>query len=170
MNNKSDFLEPIQQEYLGIPFRTERSLVDEILRQDIYNQETILDQNGTYRQIEVIIAEPDSALEAKDKSATVTVPFDAVLVDVHAFVSTASTSGVVEVSLEDKNGHDILAGWITIDANQNGSETAANQPIADPLYNTLLRYDQISINVDSIGTGATGLVVQMYFVVSKFYY
>ena len=170
MNNKEDFLQPIQQEYLGIPFRTERSLVDEILRQDIYNQETILDENGTYRQIEVIVVAPATALETGDEKATITVPFDAVLVDAHAFVSTPSTSGAVEVSLSDKNGNDILAGWISIDANENGSETAANQPIPDPRYNIFTRYDQISLNVDSIGSGSAGLVVQMYFVVSNFYY
>jgi len=170
MNNREDFLEPVQQEYLGIPPRTERSLVDEILRQDIYNQETVLDQNGTYRQIEVILVEPATAIATGDAIATITVPFDAILVDAHAFVSTASTSGRVEISLADKNGQDVLAGWISIDANENGSETALNQPIADPRYNTFARYDQISINVDSIGTDTTGLVVQMYFVVSKFYF
>ena len=170
MNNINDFLEPVQQEYLGIPIRTERSLVDEILRQDIYNQDTVTDPNATYRQIEVIVYEPSTDLETGDNKVTITIPFDGRLVAAQAFVTTASTSGVVEVSLEDKNANDILAGWLTVDANEFGSENAVNQPVVDSRYNSFVRYDQIKVNLDSIGTGTQGLVIQLYFIVDKFYY
>lgn len=170
MNNRKDFLKPVEVEYLGIPIREERKIVDEFVRQDIFNQETVTDPNGTYRQIEAIVADPSTALTTGDNKVTITVPFDATLVAVHAFVSTASTSGSVEVSLQDKNNQEVLAGWIRIDANENGSETSANQPLVDPRYNKFRRYDRIKVNVDSIGTGSQGLVVQLYFVVNKFYY
>ena len=159
---------PPVQEYLGIPFRVERSLVDEILRQDIYNQETTIDPNGTYRQIEVIAVDPSTALTVGDNKVTVTVPFDGTLVDIHAFVTTASTSGVVDVTLADKNNHDL--GYLVIGANQNGTEESSGQAVIDPQYKEFLRYDRIKVNVDGIGTGSYGLVIQLYFVVDKFYF
>jgi hypothetical protein len=169
MNNKRNFLEPVDQDYLGIPFREERSLVDQILKQEIYNQETTEDPNGTYRQIEVIVVEPSTGLEVGDNKVTVTVPFDGRLVSTHAFVTTASSSGEVQVSLQNKNDEDIIAGWIEIPANYNGSESSTTEPLIDPRYRDFNRYDIIKINVDSIGAGSEGLVVQLYFIVNKFY-
>lgn len=168
MNNRKDFLEPVQREYLGIPIRTERSLVDDILKQDIYNQETIEDPNGTYRQIETIVVEPATDLATGDDQVTVTVPFDATLVAIHAFVTTASTSGIVDVTLADKNGNDV--GYLVIGANQNGTEESSGQVAVDPQYAYFNRYDRIKVNIDAVGTGSQGLVVQMYFIVDKFYY
>lgn len=168
MNNVRDFLQPPQQEYLGIPLRVERSLVDEILRQDIYNQETTIDPNGTYRQIEVIVFDPATVLTAGDNKVTITVPFDGSLVSLHAFVSTASSSGVVDVSLTNKGGQDF--GYLVIGANQNGTEESNGQVAIDPQRRNFFRYDQIKVNIDGAGSGAYGLVVQLYFIVSKFYY
>jgi hypothetical protein len=169
MNNKKDFLEPVNQDYLGIPIREERPIIDQILKQEIYNQETVEDPNGTYRQIEAIVVEPSTALTTGDNKVTVTVPFDGELVATHAFVSTVSSSGVVEVSLQNKNNQEIIVGWIKIPANYNGSESSTTTPLIDPRYSSFKRYDQIKINIDSIGTGSKGLVVQLYFIVNKFY-
>jgi len=168
MNNVRDFLQPVQQEYLGIPFRVERSLVDDILKQDIYNQEITFDPNGTYRQIELIVVEPSTALTTGDNKATITVPFDGKLVAVHAFVTTASTSGAVDVTLADKNRNDLA--YLVIAANKNGTEETGGQTAIDTGYITFLRYDQIKVNIDGIGTGSAGLVIQLYFIVDKFYY
>jgi len=168
MNNRNDFLQPVEQEYLGIPFRTERSLIDEILKQDIYNQETITDPNGTYRQIEVIVVDPSTDLATGDDIVTITVPFDGILVGVHAFVTTASTSGVVDITLADKNANDLA--YLVIAANKNGTEEIGSQTAIDSQYTDFLRYDRIKVNVDSVGTGSKGLVIQMYFIVDKFYY
>jgi hypothetical protein len=99
----------------------------------------------------------------------VTVPFDGRLVSTHAFVTTASSSGEVQVSLQNKNDEDIIAGWIEIPANYNGSESSTTEPLIDPRYRDFNRYDIIKINVDSIGAGSEGLVVQLYFIVNKFY-
>lgn len=168
MNNRKNPLFPIEQEYLGIPIRDERSTIDEILNQDIYNQETTTDPNGTYRQIEVIVVDPATDIETGDNKAVITIPFDATLVSVHAFVDTASTSGVVEVSMVNQNNNDVA--WLQIDANETGSELANNQPVIFSGYKYFNRYDRIEINIDAKGTGAKGLVVQLYFIVTKFYY
>lgn len=168
MNNVRDFLQPVQQEYLGIPFRVERSLVDDILKQDIYNQETVIDPNGTYRQIEAIAVDPATALATGDNKVTITVPFDGKLVAVHAFVTTASTSGVIDITLANKNNQDLA--YLVIAANKNGTEETGGQTAIDPNYAEFSRYDRIKVNIDAIGTGSYGLVVQLYFIVTKFYY
>jgi hypothetical protein len=168
MNKRINFLKTDEEEYLGIPIRVERSLVDDILKQDIYNQETVTDPNGTYRQIETIVVDPSTSLETGDDKVTITIPFDGKLVGLHAFVSTASTSGIVDISLEDENGNDI--GWLVIAANENGTEESNGQSAIDLNRNEYGRYNRIKVNIDAVGTGSKGLVIQLYFIVSKFYF
>ena len=168
MNNKTDFLEPVSQEYLGIPIRNQRQIVDQLMQQDIYNQETTVDPNGTYRQIEIVAIDPSTTITTGTNIVTATIPFDGKLVDIHAFVSTPSSSGVVDVTLSDGNSN--IVGYLVVGANQNGTEESSGQKAIDPSYADFLRYDQIRVNVTGAGASAEGLVVQLYFIVNKFYY
>lgn len=171
-SSRKDFLAPDSRPYLGIPFRNE-SLVDEILSSDIFSldQNAISDPNGTYRQIEVVCVDYDTALATGDSKGQCVLPFDAVLVAAHAKVDTASTSGTIQISLTNANGNDILAGWIEIDANEKASHLATYGFAINASYASMSRYDLININLDSAGTGAKGfLIVTFYFVVSKFYF
>jgi hypothetical protein len=170
MNNRKDLIAPEEQVYLGTPIREERSLIDEILKQDVFNQTSSTDPNGKYRQIEQLIYDYNTALVVGDKRGQITSPFDATLVAVHGRVDTPSTANSVRVSLTDRNGDDILAGWIEIDANEYGSDTGAYQPAINTNLKNFIRYDLININVDAIGTGTKGLIVTLYFIVDKFYF
>ena len=170
MNNRKDLIAPVEEVYLGTPVRVERSLIDEVIKQDIFNQITSTDPNGKYRQIEQMVYDYDTALEVGDKKGQLTVPFDATLVAVHGRVDTASTANNVQVSLTDRNSNNVLAGWIEIDANEYGSDTGANKPVIDPNRKNFVRHDLININVDAIGTGSKGLIVTLYFIVDKFYF
>jgi|24BtaG_2_1085350.scaffolds.fasta_scaffold08088_2 hypothetical protein len=173
MNNRKDFLEPIKlgREYLGLPIREERLPVDEILSGDIYkiDQSSVTDPDGTYRQIEAIVFDPETALTTGDKKIQAVAPFNATLVAAHARVVTASTSGVVQVTLTDRYDDDILDGVIEIDQDEYSSHNATNQPSVDNISKNFARHDVININVDAVGTGSEGLVVTLYFVVSQFF-
>lgn len=93
----------------------------------------------------------------------------------NAFVTTASSSGLIEIMLR-KNpiavgaDFDLLLSPITIDQGELDGENAVAWPIIDlgftqnpyPDRNNVVYYrDQICIDVDDAGTGALGLGVQL---------
>jgi len=169
MNSRYDFTAKSEVEYLGSPIR-KRLLVDELRAEDLFNDSSVPDPNGTYRQIESIVFYPTQAVTTGDAKIRITIPFDGALVAVQGDVDTASTSGSVQVSLTNKNGNDFLAGWIEIDANKKSSHNSSYLPVISSTYKAVSRYDTVNVNVDAAGTGTLGLVVSLYFVVTKFYY
>jgi hypothetical protein len=77
-----------------------------------------------------------------------------------ASLSVASTSGNPTVDI-NKNGNSIFSTLLTIDANETTSVTAATPAVLSTT--TLADDDQISIDIDVAGTGATGLKVTLYY-------
>ena len=77
-----------------------------------------------------------------------------------ASLSAASTSGNPTVDI-NKNGTSIFSTLLTIDANETTSVTAATPAVLSTT--TLADDDQISIDIDAAGTGATGLKVTFYY-------
>ena len=77
-----------------------------------------------------------------------------------ASLSVASTSGNPTVDI-NKNGTSIFSTLLTIDANETTSVTAATPAVLSTT--TLADDDQISIDIDVAGTGATGLKVTLYY-------
>jgi hypothetical protein len=77
-----------------------------------------------------------------------------------ASLSVASTSGTPTVDI-NKNGTSIFSTLLTIDANETTSVTAATPAVLSTT--TLADDDQISIDIDVAGTGATGLKVTFYY-------
>jgi hypothetical protein len=77
---------------------------------------------------------------------------------IEATLLTESSSGVVTVDI-NKNGVSILSTKLTIDANELTSLTAA---VAAVLTTTVVEAgDKISIDIDTAGTGAKGLIVTL---------
>lgn len=106
----------------------------------------------------IIIAVGDETTVLTTGTAKVTfrMPYSMNNVEVRASLTTASSSGLVTVDVNE-SGASILSTKVTIDANEKTSTTAATSPA---LSDTTLANDaEITIDVDTAGTNAAGLKV-----------
>lgn len=88
--------------------------------------------------------------------ATIRMPFAMTLTAVRASLSTASSSGIPTVDIND-GGTTILSTKLTIDATEKTSTTAASPAV---ISDTALADDaEITFDIDVAGTGAKGLKV-----------
>ena len=86
----------------------------------------------------------------------------AVLTNVSAGVFTVSSSGLVTVRVYNATlGKNVLSTNVTIDANERTSLTAATPPVVNPTYATLTKGDLFQFFVETAGTGAKGLQVDL---------
>lgn len=86
------------------------------------------------------------------------------LVQVRAFVTTVSSSGLVTVQIRNvTDSFDMLTTRVTIDANEKGSNTAAAAAVIDTAHDDVTLGDQLAIDVDTAGTGARGLSITLTF-------
>lgn len=97
------------------------------------------------------------AITAGTAKATWRMPFGYSTIDkVKASLTTASSSGPVTVDV-NCNGVSIFSTVLTIDEGEKTSFTAAVQPvISATMFN---EDDEITVDIDAAGTGATGLKV-----------
>lgn len=133
------------------------------------------------------IFDDDEVVTIGDGAFIFGIPYDlnrAKLKYVNAYVTTASSSGLVTVqirnigSTQNPINFDMLTTRITIDANEKDAETAATRwaitgaEEENPSYNqygfpdtdnTVYFRQQLRIDVDTAGTGAKGLGVQLGF-------
>ena len=77
-----------------------------------------------------------------------------------ASLATASTSGNPAIDI-NKNGVSIFSTTLTIDANEKTSVTAATPAVLSTT--TFADDDEISMDIDTAGTGAKGLKVTLYY-------
>lgn len=109
----------------------------------------------------------DSAVITGDGALVWAIPYDLdgwSLVDAEGFVSTASTSGAVSVAIRNVTQTlEMLSTNITIDANETSSFTAATPSVINAANSQVFKGDLISIDVDSAGSNAVGLGVQLHF-------
>lgn len=87
---------------------------------------------------------------------TFRLPFDFTVTDVRASVTTASSSGLPTVDINDA-GTTFLTTKLTIDATEKTSVTAAAPPVINPAAH--LSDAEITFDVDVAGTGTVGLAV-----------
>lgn len=107
-----------------------------------------------------IIAASDeiTALATGVGKATFRAPEALTLSEVRASVNTASTSGVVTVDI-NKNGTTMLSTKLTIDSGEKTSKTAATAAVIS--VTSIADDDEITIDIDTAGTGAKGLKVAL---------
>ena len=87
---------------------------------------------------------------------------NATLTNVSAGVFTVSSSGLVTVRVYNATlGKNVLSTNVTIDANERTSLTAATPPVVNPTYATLTKGDLFQFFVETAGTGAKGLQVDL---------
>lgn len=89
------------------------------------------------------------------------------LQEVHARVTTASTSGIISVMLTKANPGsgdvDLLTTALTIDATEYTSKTAATAEIIDSAVSSVILDDVYRIDINSAGADAKGLIVTLIF-------
>jgi hypothetical protein len=87
-----------------------------------------------------------------------------VLSQVEAYVTTASSAGIVQAQLRNvTEAADMLSTRVQVDANELASKDSATQPVIDAANAAVTWADQISVDVDASGTGARGLGVILTF-------
>jgi len=87
------------------------------------------------------------------------------LVDVHAEVITAGTTGTTNIQIRNvTDSQDMLSTVITIDSTETGSDTGATPAVINTTYDDVATNDVIAIDVDAVSTTAPkGLIVTMGF-------
>lgn len=84
------------------------------------------------------------------------------LVDVHAEVITASTSGLPTIQIRNvTQTADMLTDRITIDENETGSDTATTPALIDTNNDDVVENDLIAVDVDVAGTNTEGLIITL---------
>jgi hypothetical protein len=88
----------------------------------------------------------------------------AVLQSVEIYVTTVSSSGIVQVQLRNiTQGADMLSTRVQIDAGEKNSADAATVYVINPTFADVVWEDEIAIDVDAAGTDAKGLGVILDF-------
>lgn len=114
---------------------------------------------GTPTEIQFAVSDETTALTAGVNKIKFRMPYAMTLTSVRASVNTAQTSGSILTIDVNENGPSILGTKLTIDNGETTSTTAATpHTINDP---NLLDDAEISIDIDQLGTGATGLKITL---------
>ena len=87
------------------------------------------------------------------------------LIDVHAEVITAGTTGTTDIQINNvTQAADMLSTVITIDSAETGSDTAATPAVIDTANDDVVENDLIRIDIDAISTTAPkGLLITLGF-------
>lgn len=108
---------------------------------------------------EFALGDETNAIATGTSFITWRAPWAFTVTAVRASVSTASSSGLPTVDINE-GGSTILSTKLTIDANEKTSTTAANAAV---ISDTAIADDaEITFDIDTAGTGAKGLKVKIY--------
>ncbi len=106
----------------------------------------------------ICVSNETTSITTGTAKVTFRMPFAFTVSSVRASLSTASSSGVVTVDIND-SGTTILSTKLTIDASEKTSTTAAAAAV---ISDTALADDaEITVDIDTAGTGAKGLKVYL---------
>lgn len=109
----------------------------------------------------VFVTDETTALTTGTGKLTFRMPFAMTVRLVRASLTTASSSGAVTIDINE-GGTSIFSTTLTIDASEKTSTTAATAAViggAGPLVDD---DDEITVDIDGAGTGATGLKLWFY--------
>lgn len=104
----------------------------------------------------VAVGDETTAITAGVAKVTFRMPYAFTLTEVRASLTTASSSGDPTVDINE-NGASILSTKLSIDSGEKTSATAATPAVISDA--TLAVDAEITIDIDTAGTGATGLKV-----------
>lgn len=116
------------------------------------------DLSGATVALAIALSDETTAITTGDAKVTFRMPHALTLTAVRASLSTASSSGIPTVDINE-GGSTILSTKLTIDASEKTSTTAAVPAV---ISDTALADDaEITFDIDVAGTGAKGLKVYL---------
>lgn len=113
-------------------------------------------QRYNAQAIGIVCSDESTALTTGIGIVTFRMPYAFTVSGVRASLTTASNSGTVDVDI-NQGGVSILSTIITIDQDEKTSTTAVTPPVVSDT--TLDDDEEMTIDLDSAGTGASGLKV-----------
>lgn len=114
--------------------------------------------SGSQKVIQVACSDQTTALTTGTAKVTFRMPFAMTLTAVRASLNTASSSGNPAIDVNE-GGASIFSTTLTIDSGEKTSTTAATPAV---ISDSALADDaEITIDIDTAGTGAKGLVVTL---------
>lgn len=117
--------------------------------------------NAVAKQSEVLIiavSDETTAITTGAAKVTFRMPFAMSVTAVRASLTTASTSGIPAINVNE-SGTSIFSTTLTIDANELTSTTAATPAVISD--SSLADDAQMTVDIDTAGTGAKGLKVYL---------
>ena len=115
--------------------------------------------------IAIAVTDEVTTIEGAVPAITFRIPDDFTLVSVFASLTEESSSGAVQIDINLTGTGSIFSTPITIDATEKTSLTAVTPPV---LTTTVFSQDdEITIDIDSAGTGAKGVKVYLLGVYSN---
>jgi len=110
----------------------------------------------------IALSDEDTSITTGAAKVTFRAPFAMTLTSIpRSSLSTASTSGLVTVDINERGTSVLGANKLSIDANEKTSTTAST---ATTLSDTSIADDaEITFDIDAAGTGAKGLKVTLYY-------
>lgn len=120
------------------------------------------------RNVQIVVFDYGTATATGDGKAYFHIPsnMDGMdLVEVHAEVITAGTTGTTDIQIHNvDNALDMLSTKLTIDSAETGSDTAATAAVINTSNDHVNTNDVIRIDVDAVSTTpANGLIVTLTF-------
>lgn len=118
---------------------------------------------GSFNNVMVIaVSDEATALTTGNSKVKFRAPFAMTMWQIpRASVNTASTSGLVTIDINEDGTSILGVNKLSIDANEKTSVTATT---ATTLADSSIADDaEITIDIDSAGTGANGLKVALYY-------
>ena len=116
---------------------------------------------STNESITLAVSDESTAITTGTAKVTFRAPFAMTLYQLpRTSLSTASTSGIPAIDI-NKNGVSIFSTVLTIDANEKTSVTAATTAVLSTT--TFADDDEITVDIDTAGTGSKGLKVTLYY-------
>lgn len=118
-----------------------------------------IDRIGITESYTVAISDETTALTAGTAKLTFRMPYAFTLSGVRASLTTASSSGVVTFDINE-SGTTILSTKLTVDESEKTSTTAATAAVISD--SSLADDAEITIDIDTAGTGAKGAKITFY--------
>ena len=129
---------------------------------NIQVQDEAIRESERHNEDDIIVAMSDeiTAIVSGDGKVTIYAPYALTLEDVIAGLTAQSTAGLVTVDIE-RNGITIFSTLLTIDANEDTSDTGSIPYVFDSGETTWAKGDKIVFNIDTDGTDAKGLKITL---------
>lgn len=109
----------------------------------------------------IALSDETTTITTGTAKVTFRVPYAITLYQLpRASLATASSSGNPAIDI-NKNGASIFSTTLTIDANEKTSVTAATSAVLSTT--TFADDDEVTMDIDTAGTGAKGLKVTLYY-------